>query len=102
MEQSRDINNVANEETNLPDILQSTISHIESIVRLFRLPREIIASNDEIHYAWKELPRELSRIPPELRNELIARMCLAISVGLFDGAINYIWNAVIITCSRPQ
>jgi len=85
-----------NPESNLPNVLQSTLPHIESIIKAFNLPREIIASNEEITYAWKDLPREIQRIPPELRNELIARMCVATSVGLFDGAVNYIWNAVII------
>lgn len=34
-------------------------------------------------------------VPTELRYELLVRMCVAISTGLFDGAINYIWNASI-------
>lgn len=80
----------------LPDVLQSTLPHVNNIINMFNLPREIIASNDEIVFAWRELPREIQRIPNELRNELVARMCLATSVGLFDGAVNYIWNAVII------
>lgn len=37
----------------------------------------------------------MSKIPLELRGELLARMCVATSVGLFDGAINYVWNASI-------
>ena len=81
----------------LPDTLCSTLPSINGLVNAFNLPRELIASDDEIIYAWRELPREISRIPTELRDGLIARMCVAVSVGLFDGAINYIWNAVIIT-----
>ncbi|WMT46192.1 MAG: hypothetical protein RE468_09785 [Acidithiobacillus caldus] len=42
------------------------------------------------------MPRELREIPPTLRGELIARMCVAVSTGLFDGAMNYIWNAAIL------
>jgi len=42
------------------------------------------------------LPRELKEIPTELRDELIARMCVAVSSGLFDGAMNYAWNASIL------
>src|SRR5690606_4158982 len=30
------------------------------------------------------------------RGELIARMCVAVSTGLFDGAMNYAWNAAIL------
>lgn len=81
----------------LPNVLETTIPHIEQLVTLFNLPRNIVASDEEIYYAWKELPREISRIPEELRNELIVKMCVAASVGLFDGAISYIWNATIIS-----
>lgn len=84
-------------EIQLPDTLSQTLPQINHIMSSFQLPREILASDEEISYAWRELPREIKRIPPELRNEMIVRMCVATSVGLFDGAINYIWNAVIIT-----
>lgn len=40
--------------------------------------------------------RELREIPPELRGELMARMCVAVSTGLFDGAMNYAWNATVL------
>ena len=55
-----------------------------------------LASAEEIEYAWRDLPRELREIPETLRGELIARMCVAVSTGLFDGAMNYIWNAAIL------
>lgn len=80
----------------LPNILSSTLPHINTLINSFNLPREVIASDEEISYAWRELPREIKRIPIELRNELIFRMCVATSVGLFDGAINYVWNAVVV------
>lgn len=80
----------------LPNTLELTLPHINDMMKAFNLPREILASDDEISYAWRELPREIMRIPEELRDELVVRMCVATSVGLFDGAINYIWNAVIL------
>lgn len=80
----------------LPKVMDNTLPSIGNILDSFGLPREIIASNEEIESAWAELPREIARIPLELRDGLIARMCVATSVGLFDGAINYIWNAVIL------
>lgn len=80
----------------LPDVMDNTLPSIGDILSSFGLPREVIASNEEIACAWKELPREISRIPSELRDGLVARMCVATSVGLFDGAISYIWNAVIL------
>jgi len=60
------------------------------------IPREVLASDEEIQYAWRDLPRELREIPPALRGELVARMCVAVSTGLFDGAMNYAWNAAIL------
>jgi hypothetical protein len=84
-----------NNELQLPNALELSLNHVNSIMAAFNLPREIIASDEEIGYAWRELSREIMRIPAELRNEFIVRMCLATSVGLFDGAINYVWNAVI-------
>ncbi len=87
---------VLHDKHNLPAIIDSTLPSIGNVLESFGLPRDVIASNDEIECAWRELPREISRIPFELRDSLIARMCIATSVGLFDGAINYMWNAVVL------
>ncbi len=81
---------------NLPQINDISSKYLETITNALGVPREVLVSDYEINYSWKELPREISRIPNEYRGELIVRMCIAISVGLFDGAINYIWNAVIL------
>ena len=89
-------NELAPARHDLPQVVNNTLTSVGDILNSFNLPREIIASNEEIQCAWRELPREISRIPVELRDGLIARMCVATSVGLFDGAINYIWNAVIL------
>jgi len=83
-------------EVNLPKLPDRTIPLIETLTEALGIPHEVLASPEEIYYAWKNLPRELAAIPPNLRNELIARMCIAISTGLFDSAINYIWNATIL------
>ena len=58
--------------------------------------RQIVASNDQIEEAWSRLPRLISRIPPHLRDEKVVRACIAVATGLFDAAINYMWNAAII------
>ena len=79
----------------LPELTQHMVSSLASITAALGIPRDVLASDDEIAYAWRELPRELRAIPPQLRDELIARMCVAVSTGLFDGAINYIWNATV-------
>lgn len=80
----------------LPDIVSYMIPAITDLTSALNIPREVLASDDEIVHAWKNLPREISLLPPEIRGELVAKMCVAVSVGLFDGAINYIWNASIL------
>lgn len=85
---------------NNAELEQNVFPHLNQLISNFQLPREVLASQEEIQYAWRDLPREINRIPAELRDGLIVRMCIATSVGLFDGAINYAWNAVIVTLRK--
>ena len=80
----------------MPDLPEQIFSEIASITAALGIPRSMLASDDEIGYAWRELPRELQAMPPQLRGELVARMCVAVATGLFDGAINYIWNVTVL------
>ncbi len=80
----------------LPELPEQMLPALVSLTTALGIPREVLAPDEEIAYAWRDLPRELRSIPPELRGELIARMCVAVSAGLFDGAINYIWNATVL------
>lgn len=80
---------------NLPVISDSILPWVGNITTALNVPRGVLACDEDIQYAWNDLPRELNKIPPELRDELLARMCVAIATGLFDGAINYIWNCSI-------
>ncbi len=80
----------------LPQTPSTVLPALSELTTALGIPRDILASDEEIEYAWQGLPRELKEIPSEHRGELIARMCVAVSVGLFDGAINYIWNAAIL------
>jgi len=80
----------------LPAIPKQMLPALMQLTQSLGLPREALAPDEEIAHAWSDLPRELEQIPPELCGELIARMCVAVSTGLFDGAINYAWNATII------
>ncbi len=77
------------------DITSTTLPVIKDITSALGLPRDVLASDEEIFWGWKSLPRELVNVPLNLRGPLLARMCVATSVGLFDGAINYIWNASV-------
>jgi hypothetical protein len=80
----------------LPLISGSTADFVTSLTQALGLPREILASDEEIDTAWKQLPQLLNKIPANLRGPLLARMCIAVSVGLTDSAINYAWNSAII------
>lgn len=76
----------------LPVVIEETCSVVGKLVTALGLPREVLASDDEIAHVWSDLPRLLSRIPREQINVLHARMIVAISTGLFDSAVNYAWN----------
>lgn len=80
----------------LPALPTTVLPAIAALTDALGIPRTVLASDEEIEYAWRDLPRELREIPSPLRGELIARMCVAVSAGLFDGAMNYIWNAAIL------
>ena len=93
-----DLNLPANEML-LPALPNQALSDIEALTSALGIPRDVLASDEEISSAWADLPRELRAIPHHLRGELgesLARMCVAVRAGLFDGAISYIWNAAIL------
>lgn len=87
---------IVKEDVNLPALPNTVLPAIAELTAALGIPREVLASQEEIEYAWRDLPRELREIPADLRGELIARMCVAVSTGLFDGAMNYSWNAAIL------
>ncbi len=89
-------NIITTDEVNLPSLPSTVLPAISELTLALGIPRNALASDDEIQYAWRDLPRELKEIPTDLRDELIARMCVAVSSGLFDGAMNYAWNASIL------
>lgn len=84
-ERISELKGVAPQSTGLIDVLTSSLS----------IPRDILPDNEQITFALQGLPRELNMIPMKYRNEFIAKAVIAVSVGLFDGAIVYVWNCVI-------
>lgn len=80
----------------LPAVIDSTLPALVALTDALGVPREILASDEEIEAAWLGLPRVLRKIPPQRRTEELGRMCVAVAVGLFDGAINYVWNATVL------
>lgn len=81
---------------NLPAVTGSTLPVLDQLTQALGVPRTILASSGEIETAWTNLPGVMKKIPPPLRTEGLARMCVAVASGLFDSAINYIWNSSVI------
>lgn len=80
----------------LPEVAELSEPLLNEITAAFGLSRDVIADEESIEYAWQQLPRQLSKIPIDLRDERLVRMCVAVASGLFDAAINYVWNATIV------
>ena len=80
----------------LPAVSEVTGDMLTQITGALGVPRDVVAQDDQIGHAWSQLPRLVRRIPPHLRDERIVRACIAVATGLFDAAINYIWNAAIL------
>lgn len=85
---------------NLPAVLTSTSRVLDQLTTALGVPRDLLASDEEIQHAWAELPRVLTKIPPELRSEQHVRMCVAVAGGLLDAAVNYAWNSAILELRR--
>jgi hypothetical protein len=83
-------------DVNLPAVVGSTLPVLDQLTDALGVPRDILASGQEIQTAWSNLPGVMNKVPPALRTEGLARMCVAVAVGLFDSAINYIWNTSVI------
>jgi hypothetical protein len=81
---------------NLPAVTADTAPILGQLSAALSIPRDVLASDEEIALAWQGLPRLINRIPVADRNELHMRMCVAVAAGLFDAAINYAWNSSII------
>lgn len=79
----------------LPPVNSHALSLVSQLMAALSVPRDVLASDENIALAWSQLPALLSKIPPALRDQFLARMCVAIAVGLTDSAINYAWNSAV-------
>jgi hypothetical protein len=79
----------------LPPVNSHALSLVNQLMTALSVPREVLASDEDIALAWSQLPALLNKIPPSLRDQFLARMCVAIAVGLTDSAINYAWNSAV-------
>jgi len=80
-------------EINLPAVIEDTTPVLQALTDALGVSRDVLASDDEIQAAWGNLPRAMKKIPPHLRDKGMVKMCVAVASGLFDSAINYVWNA---------
>ena len=86
---------------NLPAISQhNTEDLVKSITSSLDFPRTVLAEEFDIEIVWNSLGRELRMIKPEYRHEILARMLIAIRVGLFSSAVNEIWNTSILAIKK--
>jgi hypothetical protein len=80
----------------LPSIINGSEDIINGLIKLVEVPRELLPPKEKIENVLLQLPVLLSNIREDLRDERLAKMCIAIGVGLFDSAVNYVWNQTII------
>jgi hypothetical protein len=76
----------------LPDISNLSSTLLKDLAKAMGVPRNVVAADEQIQHAWSQLPRLIRRIPVDLRDERI----VAVASGLFDAAINYVWNAAVL------
>ncbi|MDR0483723.1 MAG: hypothetical protein LBH40_00385 [Alphaproteobacteria bacterium] len=85
------------QEISLPTIKDNESLLLNEIISALGINREdILASDKDINKVYQELCEILNIIPQEYLNPTLAKMCIAIRVGLFDSTLNYIWNTTVI------
>jgi len=80
---------------NLPAVIVKSEDVIDGLTKLVGVTRGLLQPKEKIENVLTQLPALLSNIREDFRNEQLAKMCIAIGVGLFDSAVNYIWNQTI-------
>ncbi len=85
------------EKINLPALTEVESEDIvAAITNSLNFPRNVLASQEDIETVWLTLKPQINKIKLEYRHEMIARMVIAIRVGLFSSAVNEMWNTAIV------
>ena len=79
----------------LPTINDTTVPYLDDLTNAMGVSRDVLPSNEQISFLWSNLPRLFSTTSPETLTDTHVKMCIAISAGLFDGAVNYAWNLAV-------
>ncbi|MBW3700776.1 hypothetical protein PQS34_03810 [Bacillus altitudinis] len=88
---------LAEEPIVLPELVEcDTEPVITQLTSSLGIPRNVLAEPNEIATVWPHLKPTLEKIKPQYRHELLARMVVAIRVGLFSSAVNEMWNTTIL------
>ena len=90
---------MSEEKINLPALTEIDSEDIvSSITKSLGFPRNVLASQDDIETVWGTLKKQINRVKIEYRHEMLARMVVAIRVGLFSisSVINEMWNTTIL------
>jgi hypothetical protein len=80
----------------LPQVFINSDDILNNLTSAIGVNRDLLPSKDSIDNVLQQLPALLNKIRPGLRDEKIVKMCIASGIGLFDSAINYVWNQTII------
>lgn len=94
--------------SNLPELqapkqLAADTAVFADYLRGFGLPTDnVIASTEERAVLASNLPHFLSAIPPEEKREsrYLSKFVGATAIGLFDAALNYVWNEVVLNLRK--
>lgn len=62
----------------------------------------VIASTEERNVLAANLPQFVNSLPPELRRDAryLSKFVGATAIGLFDAALNYVWNEVVLNLRK--
>lgn len=79
----------------LPTTDDTTAPFLDTVTTAMGVSRGVLPSDEQISFLWNNLPRLLSTVSREDVTDTHVKMCIAVSAGLFDGAVNYAWNLAI-------
>lgn len=86
-----------------PNSLAAETPVFISYLQRFDLPTDnIIASTDERNIIASNLPLFLSALPAESKKDAryLSKFIGATAIGLFDAALNYVWNEVVLNLRK--
>lgn len=87
---------MADDNRQLPAVLPASATVLSQLTQSLGIPRAALPSDEVIRRVWDQLPRLINEVPAAYRTEHHLRMCIAVASGLFDSAINYVWNAAVL------